>query len=367
MDFIDHIKVISDKVSRLKDQITTEEATKNAFIMPFIAALGYDVFNPLEVVPEFVADLGIKKGEKVDYCILKDGKPIVIIECKWHGEKLDVHSSQLHRYFHVTHARFGILTNGIIYRFYTDLQEANKMDDVPFMEFNITDLRENIITELKKFHKSVFNIDEILSSASELKYSHEIRNILNSQLVSPSEQFVKYFAGQVYDGRLTPKVIDQFSSIVRKTFAQLINDSINERLKSALAPDHNQPTIETPAGSGNGQPTATKEQNIVEDEKNKVITTQEEIEAFFVVKSILRNTVRSQRITYRDAQTYFAVFMDDNNRRPVCRLYLNGKKCLGLFDADKKETKMPINSLEDIYTYSQQLITIAKQYPDTLK
>lgn len=239
MDFIDQIKVIGEKVARLKDQIQTEEATKNAFIMPFIAALGYDVFNPLEVVPEFVADIGIKKGEKVDYCIFKDKDPILIVECKWHGEKLDVHSSQLHRYFHVTKARFGMLTNGIIYRFYTDLEEANKMDESPFLEFNIIDLKESIITELKKFHKSVFNVEEIVSSASELKYTREIRSLLNSQLVSPSEPFVKYFASQVYTGRLTPKVMDQFSSLVRKTFAQLINDSINDRLKSALTVETN--------------------------------------------------------------------------------------------------------------------------------
>ncbi len=361
MDFADQLKVISEKVTRLKDQIQTEEATKNAFIMPFIASLGYDVFNPIEVVPEFVADIGIKKGEKVDYCILKEGSPIIIIECKWHGEKLDVHNSQLHRYFHVTHARFAILTNGIIYRFYTDLEETNKMDDKPFMEFNITDLRENIILELKKFQKGIFNVEEILSSASELKFSREIRNILNSQLVSPSEPFVKYFASQVYNGRLTPKVIDQFSSIVRKTFTQLINDSINERLKNALASEHAQLAIEQTVVQNTGE---SQEQPVAEDKANKVITTQEEIEGFFIIKSILRNSVRSQRITYRDAQTYFAVFMDDNNRRPVCRLYLNGKKQLGVFDADKREVKHPIQTLEDIYTFSQPLLDTALLYPE---
>ncbi|MDJ1505518.1 type I restriction endonuclease [Xanthocytophaga agilis] len=361
-DFIDLIKVIGEKVSRLKDQIQTEEATKNAFIMPFISALGYDVFNPMEVVPEFVADIGIKKGEKVDYCIFKDGTPVLIVECKWHGEKLDVHNSQLHRYFHVTKTRFAMLTNGIIYRFYTDLEEPNKMDESPFLEFNITDLRESVISELKKFHKSVFNVEEILSSASELKYSREIRSILSSQLVSPSEPFVKYFASQVYNGRLTPKVIDQFSSIVRKTFAQLINDSINERLKNALTTEATQPTIERPVAQP--QP---EEQPIVDDKVNKVITTQEEIEAFFVVKSILRGSVRSQRITYRDAQSYFAIFMDDNNRRPVCRLYLEGKKYIGLFDGEKKENRLPIDTLEDIYTYSSQLTEAALRYPDDVK
>jgi hypothetical protein len=176
MDFIDVIKALGEKVNRLKDSILTEEATKNAFVMPFIAALGYDVFNPFEVIPEFVADLGIKKGEKVDYCIQKDNQPIIIVECKHWKEGLDVHNSQLHRYFHVTTTRFGILTNGIIYRFYTDLVEPNKMDDKPFWEINISDMSEANVMELKKFHKTGFDVSQILSTASELKYTREMAN-----------------------------------------------------------------------------------------------------------------------------------------------------------------------------------------------
>lgn len=357
MEFIDLIKAISEKVTRLKDQIQTEEATKNAFIMPFINALGYDIFNPMEVVPEYVADLGIKKGEKVDYCILKDGHPIIIVECKWWGEKLDVHNSQLFRYFHVSKAKFAILTNGIVYRFYTDLDEQNKMDEKPFLEFAMTDLKENIINELKKFHKNSFDVSEIMTTASELKYSTEIRNIISSQLVSPSEAFVRYFVSQVYDGKIMPKVIDQFTPIVKKAFSQFISDSINERLKNALS-------TETKVE----EKTVPTEQITVEADESKIVTTHEELEAYYVVKSILRNKVRSQRITFRDAQSYFSVLMDDNNRKPVCRLYLNGgKKYIGLFDADKKESKMLIENLEDIFTYSQQLIDIAMSYPEVLK
>lgn len=185
MDFIDVIKALSEKVARMKDSILTEEATKNAFIMPFINALGYDVFNPHEVIPEFIADLGIKKGEKVDYCIQKDDKPCIIIECKHWSEKLDPHNSQLFRYFHVTTTRFAILTNGILYRFYTDLVEPNKMDEKPFWEFNITEINENAVAELKKFTKSAFNVDQILSTASELKFTKGVKDILAPQLEYP--------------------------------------------------------------------------------------------------------------------------------------------------------------------------------------
>lgn len=128
MDFKDQIIQLAARVEKMKDQIKTEEATKNALVMPFIQILGYDVFDPFEVNPEFIADLGIKKGEKVDYAIMKDGEPI-IVECKHHLEKLDPHNSQLFRYFHVCKAKFGLLTNGLVYRFYTDLNDANKMDE----------------------------------------------------------------------------------------------------------------------------------------------------------------------------------------------------------------------------------------------
>ena len=173
MDFKDAIKQLADRVGKLKDNIQTEEATKNAFIMPFINALGYDVFNPLEVLPEMTCDIGTKKGEKIDYAIMKDDQPILLIECKHWKQDLNLHDNQLLRYFNVSKAKFGLLTNGIIYRFYTDLKEPNIMDDKPFLEVDITDLRDNQIEELKKFHKSYFDVDNILNSASELKYMKE--------------------------------------------------------------------------------------------------------------------------------------------------------------------------------------------------
>ncbi len=208
MDFKDEIKQFGDRVEKLKSQIHTEEATKNAFIMPFIMALGYDVFNPLEVVTEYVADIGIKKGEKVDYAILKDGQPTILVECKHWSENLDVHNSQLFRYFHTTKAKFGLLSNGIIFRFYTDLVEKNKMDEKPFLEFNVTDIKDNQIEELKKFHKSYFDIDNIVNTASELKYMSELKALINVEFQNPTDNFVRHFAKQIHSGVLTAKLME---------------------------------------------------------------------------------------------------------------------------------------------------------------
>lgn len=347
MDFKDEIKQFGERVEKLKDQIQTEEATKNAFIMPFIKALGYDVFNPFEVVPEFVADLGIKKGEKVDYAIIRDGEPCILIECKHWGDSLDPHNSQLFRYFHTTKAKFGLLSNGIIYRFYTDLVEQNKMDEKPFFEFNVTDIKDNQVEELKKFHKSYFDLGNIQNTASELKYMNELKSLINIEFQSPTEGFVRHFAKQIYQGVLTAKIMEQFSGLTKKSIQQYINDLITERLKSALKKENE-----------DEQKAVDKEPSTMPlDSKDaKVETTEEEREGFMIVKTILRQKTRAERIVYRDAQSYFAILLDDNNRKTICRLYLNGsKRYIGTFDDQKKETRNEILTVDDIFKYAELL------------
>lgn len=238
MDFIDQIRQESKRVESLKDTIQTEEATKTSIIMPFFAnIMGYDVFNPMEFTPEYTADVGIKKGEKVDYAVMSQGNPIILIEAKWIGEKLDKHDSQLFRYFGTTTAKFAILTNGLIYKFYTDLDEPNKMDDSPFLEINMLDLKEAQIAELKKFHKSTFDVDEIITVASELKYSNDFKQTFASELQNPSDEMVKLFITSIYKGVKTQGVIEKFRPIVKKSLNQFISEMMNDRIKNALNTD----------------------------------------------------------------------------------------------------------------------------------
>jgi predicted type IV restriction endonuclease len=354
MDLKDQLKNLSERILRLKDQISTEEGTKNAFIMPFIQMLGYDVFNPVEVVPEYISDIGLKKGEKVDYAIMKDGHPIILMECKHWNEKLQVHDSQLLRYFHTSKAKFSILTNGIIYRFYTDLVAANRMDEKPFLEINMVDIKDNQIEELKKFHKSYFDVDNIVSTASELKYMSELKALLTSEMSNPSEQFVRLLTKQIYSGIVTAKVLDQFTSLIKNSFTQLVNDLITERLKSALKKESDS----TVPKQDNVAPTTDETKR-----ENKIVTTEEEIESFFIIKSIIRSKIASERLSYRDAQSYFAVLFDDNNRKPICRLYLDGKrKMIGLFDEQRKEHKVEISNLDEIYNHAENLLNTVMMY-----
>ncbi|BFM41798.1 type I restriction endonuclease [Flavobacterium sp. CFS9] len=342
------LKSLADKITQLKSKIETEESTKHAFVLPFIHALGYDAFNPLEVVPEFTADLGLKKGEKVDYAIFQNGEPIIIVECKSWKENLTVHNSQLFRYFHVTKTRFALLTNGINYQFFTDLDDQNKMDEKPFLEFDITNLKENTINEISKFHKGSFNVDNIISNASSLKYIKEIKKQINAELENPSNDFTKLFASKVYTGRLTEKVMDEFKDLVQKSVSQYINERINDRLNAALTKE----TIKQ-----------QEEQAVPLEEESKIYTSEEELEGYRIIVAILRQKLPTSRIVYRDTQSYFGILLDDNNRKPLCRLHLNGgKKYISLFNDHKNETKTAISSIDDIYQFGKELLDTVGLY-----
>lgn len=371
MDFKDMVYQLAERIGKQKDNISTEEATKNAFIMPLIAALGYDVFNPFEVVPELDCDLVKKKGEKIDYAIKRDEETILLIECKHCGQNLSLHDTQLQKYFVASNARFGVLTNGVEYRFYTDLEKPNIMDAKSFLVVNMLELTDIDIEQLKKFHKSYYDVDNILSTAQELKYTMELRKLISSEFENPSNEFVRYFAKPIYSGQMNQKVIDQFSPLVKKAIADLINETISERLGLAIANKDvqvaNKPNDVVPTESSE-QPVSNQKQLpdgvVFMDEEKGIITTQEEIDSYFIVKAIVRSVVDVARVFYRDAQSYFSILLDDNNRKPICRMYFNAKsvKYIGLIDKDKKETRYEIKSLDDIYNYADTLRETVSNY-----
>lgn len=359
MDFIDKLREISARIPKLKQEelIRTEEGTKNALIMPFINALGYDVFDPTEVTPELVADVGTKKGEKVDYAILQNGKPIILFECKCCGSPLDqAQASQLYRYFSVTEARFGVLTDGVIYKFFSDLESPNKMDDTPFFVFDMLDIKEAAVEELKRFSKAVFDQDKIITTASELKYRNAVKAFLVDQFSEgPTESFVRFCIQEsdAYSGRFTQSALEQFTPIVHEALLQFITDQVDKRLKSALASEK-KTKAEEPA------PVSPAES---EDQDSKIVTTDEEIEAFMIVKAIVREVVDVKRVSMRDAQSYCTILIDDSNRKIVCRLRFGvTKKQIGILTAEKKEELFPLETVDDVYQYADQLKAIAAYY-----
>ena len=352
MDLREAFDNLAARIPEQLPLLTNEEATKNALIMPVINALGYNVFDPTEVLPEFTADVGTKKGEKVDYAINLDGKPMMLIECKSVTSELKFeHASQLFRYFGVTDARFAILTNGINYWFYTDLETPNRMDKVPFFEFDLRDYDKKDCDEFQKFAKSAFDLDNILNNASELKYVKRMARILAKEFNEPSEAFVKFFSNQVYDGRMTSAVCDQFSPLVRSAFRMFVNDSMSSRLRSAFRGVDTE-GIEVESTADN-----------TPAEDDGIITTQDEIEGFHIVRAILARDFDPRRVVMRDTKSYCGVLLDNNNRKPICRLLFNGKqKYLGLIDGAKNVERIPIGLTSEIYNYADRLVAKANEY-----
>ncbi|WP_437881049.1 type I restriction endonuclease [Pseudomonas sp. LRF_L74] len=363
MEFEERLASLAAKVRQQKSAIQTEEATKNAFIMPFIQnVLGYDVFNPLEVIPELVCDIGTKKGEKIDYAIMKDGEIQILIESKKIGEPLHInHASQLFRYFHVTTARISILTNGQEYRFYTDLEAPNKMDEKPFLQFDLLDIDDHLVPELQKLTKSAFDVDSIISAAGELKYVGEIKRVLVDLFHQPDEDFVRFIATRVYDGAITQKVREQFAQLTSKATTQFLSDQVNDRLKSAITSSAQPVIISQAPAEAPPQMSASPTESA--NEKDRIVTTAEEIEGYNIIKAIVRTAVDVKRIIGRDTISYFGVLLDDNNRKPIARLHFNRpQKYLGTFDRDKNETRHPISGLDDIFSHSETLIATARGY-----
>ena len=288
MDFVDEVRTRSgrfaERVKHWESETPTEEATKTSLILPFIQMLGYDIFDPAEVVPEFTADIGLKRGEKVDYAIMQRGKPAILIECKRYGSNLAEDAiSQLVRYFGVTNAHFGILTDGISYRFFSDLDQPNVMDPKPFFQFNMLSYSDKAVEELKRFTKEEFNVDETLEAAAVLKYIEGMKQALVRQLSTPDEEFSRWLTKQVYSKLLTQVAKERFSHLVRQAFREFIDDRINATLKSALARDTiiDEPTPEVVAPEDTAQPVALE-----------ITTTEEEVQGYELVKAIVSDVSR---------------------------------------------------------------------------
>ncbi|MEJ8559849.1 type I restriction enzyme HsdR N-terminal domain-containing protein [Yoonia sp. GPGPB17] len=345
------MSVLSDAISNLASRIanhgetiSTEEAVKTSIVLPFFQSLGYDVFNPAEVIPEFTADTIGKKGEKVDYAIQQGGDISILVECKSLNTTLnEKHLSQLYRYFTVTNARFAILTNGRVYQFYTDLKEPHRLDKRPFFTFDISDHNDAALDELAKFAKANFSVENILAQAERLKYVAAIKPILDEFMTNPPEEFVRLIVGMVYDGRSSTAVREMIGTATKAAFREIVRERVRSRLNTALE-----------------DPEAEAEEE--DQSEPEIITTEDEIEGHLIVKSLLRGSVDSNRVAIRDARSYCAVLLDNNNRKPLARLHFNRSQYyVGLFDGES-EDRVPISDLDDMLDFKDRLKATAQKY-----
>ena len=244
------IRKLAASIPEKRPYIRGEESTKDALIRPMIRALGYDTWNPAEVSSEFTADFGTKQHEKVDFAIMAAGRPIILIECKTISSRLGNNEiAQLFRYFSVTEARFAILTNGVEYRFYTDLRKRNVMDETPFMVVDMRELDDGALAEVSRFAKPEFDAqaiwDLVRSREIEQKDLQIITGNIAREFATPARDLVRLLAkgvlGKGHQSRaewtrvtqLTKRALDKFQGIET---AQNDNDD-DESLPTPDAPD----------------------------------------------------------------------------------------------------------------------------------
>lgn len=337
MELESRLDALSNKANKHAEFLATEEAAKTALVMPFLQALGYDVFNPDEVVPEFTCDVGGRRHEKVDYAIRVEGKLIMLVECKPISQGLSLrHASQLFRYFSTTEAKFAILTNGAEFKFYSDLDAQNKMDEKPFFEFDLRTLRKSDARALTKFQKGDFDPEATREAAASLQMEGAVTKAIEAELEEPSSEFIRIIGKQVTDRVLTAGLRAAIARHIPNAFNAIIRERINRRLSSAMS------------DADEDEPASTSE----------IETTEDELEGFRIVSAIGSELVDPKRIVMRDSQSYCAILLDDNNRKPIARLRFNSPttRHVGTFDADKNETLNPVQATRDIYRFKDAIL-----------
>ena len=353
MDFREKVRELAVRSKHASEHALTEEATKTSVVMPLIQALGFDVFSLNEVVPEFIADVGTKRGEKVDYALRVNGEISILIEVKPISASLGTTQyTQLYRYFSVTNARLAILTNGREIWFFSDTDDKNRMDKKPFFIFDLQSFDDEQVVHLSRFQKDGFDIDGVLEAACSLKYVKAAGAYLKEQLEKPSDEFVRFLGKNIHDGMLTKAVVDQLRPAIQASLDEVIRERIQDRLNVAFTTEKRPTTPESLVSDERS------------DEENTIVTTEEEQQAFYIIRAISAKEIAVERVTMRDSKSYCAVFIDDNNRKPLCRFYFNTEKAktVGLFAPDKSETRIAINKLDEIYGFSEKISATAAHY-----
>lgn len=354
LEFEEKIKIFTSKIKEKLKHIDTEETTKTALILPFLnEVMGYDTTNPAEVKAEYTADLGAKRGEKIDLAILNEGEEIIMIECKSANSELSIdHISQLYRYFNITDSELGILTNGVIYQIFTDSIKPGQMDKSPFLEVNLLDLSDRDVIELKKLSKENFDIAKIKSKVDDLKYAHDIHKILSAEMDSPSDEFVKVIVKQAYDGVITKNVRNKFYKIIKNEFKEVINEKVEIRLNNALEKND------------------AEDEVIIENSNDDIVTTKEEYEGYYIIKSIAAKVIDPNRVFIRDFKSYCTVILDDNNHYPLARMFFdNDNLRIALFDKFERDSyggrvtdTYTISNVSEIYDYEKKIIKTVNVY-----
>lgn len=336
----DKLSKLQNKIKNISANLETEESTKTALVLPFIQMLGYDIFDPTQVLPEYNCDLVKNKGEKVDYALLIKNKIEIIIEYKGFNVDLTPHRNQLSRYFVSTKANFAVLTNGVTYQFYTDLDNKNLMDDYPFFQISLNSYTPADVEVLEQFSLCNFSAENINQKAADSKIITGITEEVKMMFEKPSLDIIKLCTKSVYKGRYTEAVTTKLTNLFKKALKQYVNDCVSGQLREAVEAEESGTTKES-----------------------KVVTTEEEKQAFYIIQSIARNIIPSADIVMRDQISKCCVLYKNNMVTPIVKLYFNDLKSLKieLFDKEKPH-KVNLNNVDEIYDYEDSILETCKKY-----
>jgi hypothetical protein len=333
MALLENIRRLSEQVRRRQPHIRGEESTKTSLILPFLEALGYDFHDPTEVLPEYVADFAKKRSggppEKVDYAIHLNGVPVMFLECKAVDADPSFHSGQLGRYFNATTSvKVAVVTNGVRYLFFTDLEEPNIRGGKPFFEFDVLAFTEREVETLEAFSKTFFDAGLVRQRAEDIIYTGTVTNYVRELLRNPSEPFTRWLLGEIHitTGRLTAQRVEKFMPIVKKAIQTTLLDMATRSIKQETDEPAHVPPLAAPSPASAPSPVQPAVEPAHEPAKG-IVTTAEELEAYEIIRRICADSTALVKapVQYLDAVNYFGLNIG-NRKKWFMRLFFDGRR-----------------------------------------
>lgn len=316
--------------SKLDEKCTNEAQTRFILIEPLLEILGYSRID--DMTTEINAGWG-KKNDKADIGLIINGKtPEIIVECKKFGKRLtDKEASQLNNYFiNTKNTKCGILTNGMEWRFYfpNDSTKEDKLFEVPYLVLDFSNINDELIETLSKFHKNNIDIKEIYNEAQDFYFLEGFSDALAHELSDPSDDFIKAIFNRMEGKRMTDQIKGKLKNLINSTTIQNALPFI----------------IENEAKNG-----------------NMIITTFEELKIYHAIKTTILGSLKKvepERISYRDQKNSFNILVDDNQKKLIAKITSQRNK----YFIDINGIKYDFIGIESVVGLKKQLIEIAQQH-----
>mgnify|MGYP003366224037 FL=1 len=315
--FKNRLKLHSEHVKNVGLHCTTEETTKQALILPFLDILGFSPYDPQKVKAEYGADFpGVKANERVDYALFCQGIPVMFIEAKAYKEKIDNHCPQLSRYFNSTpEVTISAITNGVEWRFFTDLKEKNIMDPTPFLKIRMDEVTDADAEQLFRFRHDKFKPEALRTLAEESVYLSAFTKTISSSLREVDQEFVRYVASRSnVERQLNQRFLESITPLVK----QAVELSVSAMVVSGLSGKNSTESPHDEVHDDNEQEKSDTQADVVDPDNPNIVTTYNERQLFDKIVSIIG---AENDIQYKDTASYFGVLFQGKTNRWIVRYY----------------------------------------------